>query len=353
MAAMAGTIVRGMVAIAAAALTASTAAGGAGAAAAPEAPPALVGEGTPAAAPVLAVWQALYGAARGVVVSYSPAGSDAGVAAVGAGSADFAVTDAPLTSAEAATCGACLQLPWLVTAAVPVVDVPGVADTALRLSPPVLAHIFLGKVRTWNAPEIANLNRGVDLPSIPITVVHRSDASGTTFALTAYLAKVSPAWRHRAGAGAEVTWPVGVGAEGDAGVAAALASTPGSIGYVSDAYALADRLPKVRVRNASGRYTLPSIASLVQAALLAQVGTTGGPGSIVDPPRSAAYPDAWPVAAFDYVVVPRTTPRAHDLENFVSWALTDGQPPLRRLVFAPLPLALVAAVEKALARLTP
>ena len=168
-----------------------------------------------------------------------------------------------------------MQIPRLLTATVPVYDIPGVADTSLRLSVPALADIFLGKVTTWNSPEIANLNRDLVLPAIGITVVHRSDRSGATFALTDYLSKVSPAWRKRIGKGTSVDRPTGVSGTGDAGVAAIVASTPGAIGYVSDPYALENYLLKARLKNANGCYTLPSLASIQQAARIVKASSAG------------------------------------------------------------------------------
>ncbi len=310
----------------------------------------LQGAGSTLIAPALAAWQPLYAKARGVTVNYSGIGSGGGIAAITARTVDFGASDAPLSPDQLAACKGCVQIPWALTATVPVYNVPGVGDTRLRLTGPVLADIFLGRVAKWNDPAIRKLNPGLKLPTTAITTVHRSDGSGDTFAFTDYLSKVSPEWRSKAGNGTSVNWPTGVGGKGNPGVAALVGSTPGAIGYVSDAYALANHLAKARLLNAAGRYTLPSVASIEDAALTVKSVPADNHMSIVDPPRAKQYADAWPLSTFTYVIVPLQTPKAHDLKNFVTWALTHGQPPIRRLVFAPIPRVVLLAANRTLAK---
>jgi phosphate transport system substrate-binding protein len=339
-------VVVGVAAVLAAALTA-----GAGVASAKTSGGTLTGAGSSLIAPALAVWQPLYSQARGVNVQYSAIGSGGGIAAITARTVDFGASDAPLTPDQATACKGCLQIPWALTATVPVYNVPGVHDTQLKLDGRTLAAIFLGHVKTWDAASIKKLNPGLKLPHMPIAVVHRSDSSGDTYVFTDYLSKVSPGWKHQVGAATSVAWPVGVGGAKNSGVAGLVASTPGSIGYVSDAYALQNHLAKAEMKNAAGRYTLPSVTSIEAAAQMVSKVPADNNISLTNPPASPKYKSAWPLSTFTYAIVPQTTPQAHDLKNFISWALTHGQAPIRKWVFAPMPLAVVKAANRSLAKI--
>ncbi|HKB94695.1 MAG TPA: phosphate ABC transporter substrate-binding protein PstS [Gaiellaceae bacterium] len=347
-----GSFIRTSTALAAAAAVAALSAGGAAGAPAKSSGGALQGAGSSLVAPALAIWGPLYSEARGVTVNYSSVGSGAGIAAITARTVDFGASDAPLTPDQTTACKDCVQIPWALTATVPVFNVPGVKDIQLRLDGPTLANIFLGKITTWDAPAIKKLNAGLSLPSTKITVVHRSDGSGDSYVFTDYLSKVSPAWKKQVGSATSVDWPTGIGGKGNSGVAAAVASTPGSIGYVSDAYVLQNHLAKARLKNASGRYTLPSIKSIGEAASLVKSVPADMNVSITNPPKAASRKlrDAWPLSTFTYIIVPHTTAKAKEIKNFVSWALTHGQPPIRKYVFAPMPLVMVKAANKALAK---
>jgi phosphate transport system substrate-binding protein len=311
----------------------------------------LQGAGSSLIAPALAVWQPLYGSARGVTVDYSAIGSGGGIAAITARTVDFGASDAPLTPDQATSCRGCVQIPWALTATVPVYNIPGVGDTKLRLDGPTLARIFLGRVKRWNDPAIKRLNPGLELPGAGITVAHRSDGSGDTYVFTDYLSKVSAAWRSQVGAATSVNWPTGVGGKGNAGVAAIVSSTPGAIGYISDAYVLENHIAKARLENAAGRYTLPSINSIEAAAQLVEEVPADNRISLTAPPASRKFANAWPLSTFTYVIVPLQTQKAKEIKNFVSWALTHGQTPIRRLVFAPMPLVVVKAANKTLAKI--
>ncbi|MBV8256476.1 MAG: phosphate ABC transporter substrate-binding protein PstS [Actinobacteria bacterium] len=337
--------------LAGAALAAAVAAIGAGGAAARSHDSSLQGAGSSLIAPALAVWQPLYGSARGVTVNYSAIGSGGGIAAITARTVDFGASDAPLTPDQATACNNCVQIPWALTATVPVYNIPGVPDTKLKLSSTVLADIFLGKITSWDDPAIKKLNPGLNLPSTKITTVHRSDGSGDTYAFTDYLAHVSPQWRSQVGTATSVNWPNGVGGAKNAGVAALVQSTPGSIGYVSDAYVLQNHLNKVRLQNRSGRFALPSIQSIEEAAQAVKSVPADNNLSIVNPPAGGKYSDAWPISTFTYVIVPLQTSKAKDIKNFVSWALTHGQQPIKKLVFAPMPLVVIRAANKTLAKI--
>ncbi|HVS86183.1 MAG TPA: phosphate ABC transporter substrate-binding protein PstS [Gaiellaceae bacterium] len=310
----------------------------------------LTGAGSSLIAPALAVWKPLYGAARGVTVNYSSVGSGAGIKAITARTVDFGASDAPMTADQAAACNGCVQVPWALTATVPVYNIPGVGDTKLKLDGPTLAKIFLGQIKTWDDSAIKKLNPGLSLPSTSITVAHRADGSGDTYVFTDYLSKVSSVWKNEVGSATSVSWPTGVGGTGNSGVAAIVSSTPGSIGYISDAYVIQNHIAKARLKNASGRYTLPSIKSIGEAASLVKTVPADMNVSITNPPKTKNKKqwDAWPLSTFTYIIMPATTARAHDLKNFVTWALTHGQPPIAKYVFAPMPLVMIKAANKAL-----
>jgi len=345
-----GSFIRTTAALAAAALVAALAVGGAGAAPAKHEDTTLTGAGSSLIAPAIAVWQPLYGAARGVTVNYSPVGSGAGIAAITARTVDFGASDAPMAPDQETACNGCVQIPWALTATVPVYNIPGVGDTQLHLDGKTLAAIFLGEIRSWDDPAIRKLNPKLNLPSTNITVVHRSDGSGDSYVFTDYLSKVSPTWASKVGSATSVSWPTGVGGKGNAGVAAVVSSTPGSIGYISDAYVLQNHIHKAQLKNASGKYTLPSIASIEAAAQLVKEVPADNKISLTNPPSSKKFANAWPLSTFTYIIVPLRTPKAHDIKNFVTWALTHGQAPIRKLVFAPMPLAVVKAANRTLAK---
>jgi phosphate transport system substrate-binding protein len=308
----------------------------------------LQGAGSTLIAPALAVWGPAYASAAGVEVNYSGIGSGGGIAAITARTVDFGASDAPLSPDQATACNGCVQIPWALTATVPTYNIPGVPDIKLHLSGPVLANIYLGAITKWDDPAIAKLNPGLNLPDMTITTVHRSDGSGDTFAFTDYLSKVSPTWASKVGNSTSVSWPVGVGGKGNAGVAAVIASTPGSIGYISDAYVLQNHLAKAQMLNAAGKYTLPGIKSIENAAQIVTSVPANNQMSIVDPPKSAKYAAAWPLSTFTYVIVPTTSKNATDLRKFIFWALTAGQPQIKKLVFAPIPKVVLVAAEKTL-----
>ncbi|MHB8470631.1 MAG: phosphate ABC transporter substrate-binding protein PstS [Gaiellaceae bacterium] len=313
----------------------------------------LNGAGSSLIAPaLLGLWGPAYGSAAGVQVNYSSVGSGAGIAAITARTVDFGASDAPLTPDQAAACKSCVQIPWALTATVPTYNIPGVGDTKLKLTGPVLANIFLGTIARWNNPAIRKLNPGLSLPDLAITVAHRSDGSGDTYAFTDYLSKVSPAWKSRVGNSTSVSWPVGVGGKGNPGVAAIIASTPGAIGYISDAYVLQNHLSKARLKNAAGYFTLPGIKGIEDAAQSVRSVPAGNKMSIVDPPATKKYRAAWPLSTFTYIIVPTTSPQAAAIRQFIFWALKPPQQKsIQRLIFAPIPKVVLVAAEKTLPKI--
>jgi phosphate transport system substrate-binding protein len=217
------------------------------------------------------------------------------------------------------------------------------APDGLKLTPEVLSEIFLGKITTWTDPKIAALNPGVKLPDAQVMVVHRSDGSGTTSVFTDYLAKVSPDWKSKVGAGKSVKWPVGLGGKGNEGVTGTVQSTPGAIGYVELAYARQNKLPMASLKNADGNFVSPSIESTSEAA----AGVTVPPDFRVSI-TNAKGKNAYPISSFTYLLVykEQSDPdKGKALVQFLWWSTHDGQKLAGPLDYAPLPKAVLAKVE--------
>jgi phosphate transport system substrate-binding protein len=261
---------------------------------------------------------------------------------------DFGASDAPLTPGQADACNGCVQVPWALGATLLAYHVKGVPGR-LHLSGPLVARIFLGSVTRWNDPAIARLNPGVRLPATTITPVFRSDGSGDTYALSDFLAKVSPEWKRREGVSAKVAFPTGAGGRGNEGVAAYLGRNDGAIGYLGLSYVLASRLDYALVENAAGKFPVPGVASIEAAARSA----TSVPGdrsiSITNPPPSAA--GAYPISTFSYAIVPEHSSKAGLLRPFLTYVVTTGQRFGGRLLFARLPEKVLAADRATIARL--
>jgi phosphate transport system substrate-binding protein len=221
---------------------------------------------------------------------------------------------------------------------------------SLRLTPEVLAGIFLGKIAKWNDPAIAKLNPGEKLPDLAITVAHRSDGSGTSYGFTDYLAKVSPEWKEKVGAGTSVQWPVGLGGKGNDGVAGLVKATPGAIGYVELAYANQNKLAVAELRNADGVFVKPTLASTSAAAAGVAM-----PADYRVSITNASGKEAWPIASFTYLLVHKDqqdTAKGQALVHFLWWAVHDGQKDAAPLDYAPLPKSVVAMVEKTIQSMT-
>jgi len=345
-----GTSIRITSALAAVALLAIVVVGAANAKPARQATT-LNGAGSTLIAPAIAVWGPAYAKATGVEINYSGIGSGGGIAAITAKTVDFGASDAPLNPSQAAACSDCVQIPWALSATVPTYNIPGLHSAQLRLDGPTLADIFLGKITNWSDPAIKKLNPGVPLPNLAITPAHRSDGSGDTYAFTDYLSHISSTWASQVGNATSVNWPVGVGGKGNPGVAAIIASTPGSIGYISVAYVKQNHLDWTRMKNASGNYTLATAPAIESAAQLVKTVPADNKMSIVDPPASPKYRNAWPLSTFTYVIVHKSSAQADALRKFIFWALTPKAQKLINnsfLVFAPIPKVVLVAAEKTL-----
>jgi phosphate transport system substrate-binding protein len=296
--------------------------------------------------PVYAAWAAQYRQVSGVHVTYEPVGSGAGVERFERGAVDFGATDVPLTAGELQRIGA-MQFPTVIGGVVPVVNVAGIQSGRIRLSGQVLADIYLGKVTKWNAPAIAGLNPGLHLPSSNITVVHRADASGTTYLWSDFLSRSSVPWRMEVGAGKTVAWPTGVAATGNDGVAASVRRTRASIGYVEYSYARQHHLATASVRNHDGAFVQAGRASFEAAA--SQARWRDGADlqqSLVDLPG----PATWPVVSASFVLLPTrpgTPERTRAAIDFFDWALAHGQSIAVDLDYVPLPDAALALIRRA------
>lgn len=282
-------------------------------------------------------------------INYQSIGSGGGIRQLTAHTVDFGASDAPMTSAELREAPDTLHVPTVIGAVVVTHRVPGVTG-GLRLSQAALADIFLGTIRRWDDPRIQATNPGVALPALPITVVHRSDGSGTTDIFTDYLAHVSPRWRAKVGSGKSVKWPVGLGDKGNEGVTGLVQTLPGTIAYVEYAFAEHNGLPMAALQNRRGRFIAPTMESASRAAIgLAMPADFRV--SLVDPPGE----DAYPVAAFTYILIDqhqRDARKGAELIHFLQWALSDGQRDAKALGYAPLPPLVAERVLAALRTVT-
>jgi len=307
----------------------------------------LTGAGSTFVSKLVQAWVPKVDSSLGIKVTYGPIGSGGGIAQIINRTVDFGASDAPLTPDQFAACKGCVQIPWALSAT----SVPYRLDggpNRIRLSGPVLANIFLGKIKTWGAPAIKALNKGKSIPNTAITVIHRSDGSGTTYNFTDYLSKVSKDWKSKVGRGTAVDWPAGVGGRGSSGVSAALSQTNGGISYVDVAFSLSNHFKFASVKNRAGVFALPGLAGIkAAAATINRVAPDNGGISIVDPSKKQKL--AYPICTFTYIIIPKQTSKAADLKKFVNWALTKGQADGPKLLFQPIPKVVLKASVKTLA----
>ena len=304
----------------------------------------VTGAGASFIYPVMSKWSADYAKASGKQVNYQSIGSGGGIAQIKAGTVDFGSSDAPLKPEELAKFGLA-QFPSVIGGVVPVINVPGVPSGALKLDGALLADIFLGKVKAWNDPRIVALNGGVKLPSKKITVVHRSDGSGTTFNFVNYLSKVSPAWKTSVGEGTAVKWPSGIGGKGNEGVAAYVKQIKGGIGYVELSYALQNKMAYARLKNAAGNYVLPSDETFSAAAASAD---WAGARDFYLVMTNAPGADSWPITATNFILMykqPKNAASAGQAREFFQWVYANGDAQAKALDYVPLPDALVRQIE--------
>jgi phosphate transport system substrate-binding protein len=304
----------------------------------------LNGAGSTLVAPIEAEWAAAWGTSTGNTVNYNAVGSGTGYNDIARGLVDFGASDAPLSVYTTPPCANCIQIPWALSATGVSYRIDGLRlprHANLHLSGPVLAQIYLGQITNWADPKIKALNKGASIPSTPITVLWRSDSSGDTYAFTRYLSDVSPTFSGRVGSSTAVSFPVGVGARGNSGLASAEAGTNGAIAYIAVSYLIANRLPAIGIKNASGHFVVPNLTAIEAAAAVVKHVPADNTVTIVNPPKRAK--SAYPISTFTYAIVPTTAPQGALLQSFISYALGAGQRFGPSLDFAPLPKNVLAA----------
>ena len=304
----------------------------------------ITGAGATFIYPLLSKWSADYNAATGNKINYQSIGSGGGIAQIKARTVDFGSSDAPLKPEDLAKYGLA-QFPSAIGGVVPVMNVPGLKAGAMKLDGPLLADIFLGNVTKWNDPRIVALNGGVQLPDLKITIVHRSDGSGTTFNFVNYLSKVSPEWKAKVGEGTSVKWPAGIGGKGNEGVAAYVKQIKGGIGYVELSYALQNKMAYSRLRNAAGNFVNPNSATFQAAAASANWGSAKDFHLVM---TNAPGENAWPIAATNFILMykqAKDAQRSRNARDFFKWAYANGDAQAEALHYVPLPDALVNQIQ--------
>jgi phosphate transport system substrate-binding protein len=304
----------------------------------------VTGAGSTFVYPVLSAWASDYAKSSGTKVNYQSIGSGGGISQVKAGTVDFGASDQPLDSAELAASNLA-QFPIVIGGIVPVINLTGIEPGKLRLTGPVLADIFAGKVKKWDDSAIVTINPGVKLPSAPIAVVHRSDGSGTTFNFTHYLAQVSPSWKAGPGEGKTVSWPTGIGGKGNEGVAAYVKQLPNSIGYVEYAYVLQNGMNYASLQNSAGNFVMPNAESFSNAAATADWGKARDFNLVM---TNAPGPNAYPITASVFILLPTSAKdpaRSKAALEFFRYVLNSGQEQARKLDYVPLPAELVKQIE--------
>jgi phosphate transport system substrate-binding protein len=285
--------------------------------------------------------------ATGLVIA---AGATGGFTAVAGADVSTTITGAgsTLVAPLMANCHGCVQIPWALTATAVAFNVPGVHT--LKLTGPILADIYLGKIGTWNNKRIAKINKGVKLPNLAITPVYRSDGSGDTYVMTDYLSRVSSPWKSQVGNATSVSFPKGVGGKGNDGVTAVVASTKGSIGYVSAYYAIQHKLGVAALKNNAGKFEYPNLGNIKSAASAVRRVPSNNEMHIVNPPRSAKI--AYVMSTFTYAIVPTTSPKADAIKALVRYAVSSvGQRFAPALDFQTIPKVVVRAAKGTVAKI--
>jgi phosphate transport system substrate-binding protein len=305
----------------------------------------LSGAGASFPAPVYAKWAETYKAQTGIGLNYQAIGSGGGIKQITAKTVDFGASDKPLKPEQLDQAGL-YQFPTVIGGVVPIMNVPGVQPGQIRLTGALLGDIYLGKVAKWNDPRIANLNKGVKLPNLPITVVHRSDGSGTTFLFTSYLSMKNPEWQSKVGASDSVQWPTGLGGKSNDGVSAFVKQTVGSIGYVEYAFAKQNRETYALVQNKAGQFPAPTAADFAAAA--AGADWSKAPGNyllLLDQPGA----QSWPITGATFILVYKEQANAaagQGVLKFFDWAYKNGDAAAGALDYVPLPAPVKALIRK-------
>lgn len=296
----------------------------------------MTGAGATFPYPVYAKWAESYKKATGNGMNYQSVGSGAGIKQIKAKTVDFGASDKPLPVEELDAAGL-MQFPAIMGGVVTIVNLDGIAPGAMKLTGPVIADIYLGKITKWNAPEIAALNPGVKLPADDITVVHRADGSGTTFLFTDYLSKVSPEFKTKVGADASVKWAVGVGGKGNDGVASTVQRVKGSVGYVEWAFAKKNKIAHTQLKNKDGAFLQPDDENFKAAAASADWVKAPGFGVVLtDQPGK----NSWPITGVSYILMHKSqadAAKGKEVIKFFDWSFKNGDAAAVELDYVPLP----------------
>lgn len=306
----------------------------------------LQGAGATFPNPLYQKWLSEYGKAHpNVKIDYQSIGSGGGIKQLKEQTVDFGASDAPMKDDDLkAAPGEIVHIPTVLGAVILTYNLEGL-KAPLRFSPEAVADIFLGKIKKWNDPKIAADNPGVTLPTSDITVVTRSDGSGTSAVFTDYLSKVSPEWKEKVGAGTSPRWPVGISGKGNEGVTGSVKSTPNTVGYIELAYAVQNKLPVAQIKNSSGNYIEPSIDAVTSAAA-GSIATT--PEDLRVSITNAAGPQAYPISSYTYILVyknQKDAAKGKALVDFLWWGIHDGEGFAKELRYAPLPAEIVKRAE--------
>lgn len=304
----------------------------------------ITGAGATFPYPIYAKWAESYNVKTGVKLNYQSIGSGGGIKQITNKTVDFGASDKPLTP-EALEKAGLIQFPAVVGGVVPVVNIPGVANGDLRLTGEVLANIFLKKITKWNDAAIKTLNPTLALPDLAITVVHRSDGSGTTFIFANYLGKVSKEWATKVGADTSVAWPTGVGGKGNEGVASYTQRIKGSIGYVEYAYAKENNLPAAILQNGDGEFVKPSLESFQSAAKFAKWESAPGFYEILtnEPGKTT-----WPIAGATFILMQKVQLKPEngvEVLKFFDWGYNNGSLMAKGMDYVPMPADVVKLIQ--------
>ena len=306
----------------------------------------ITGAGATFPYPIYAKWAEAYKQKTGTGMNYQSIGSGGGIAQIKAKTVDFGASDMPLKPEDLQAAGL-MQFPAIIGGVVPVVNIEGVAPGAMKFSGPVLADIYLGKIKKWNEKPIAELNPSVKLPDELITVVRRSDGSGTTFVWTDYLSKVSPEWKEKVGANSAVSWPEGVGGKGNEGVAAYVQRIKGAIGYVEYAYAKRNKMAHASVQNKEGLFVQPDDETFQAAAAFADWKNAPGFYQIL---TNAPGKTSWPITSASFILMQQKQDKpqnAAEVLRFFDWSFKNGQKMASELDYVPMPEAVVKLIADA------
>ncbi len=309
----------------------------------------LTGAGSTFVYPLFSKMFAEYGQAHDIKVNYQSIGSGGGILQLTNKTVDFGASDAPLNEEQTKKIGApVLHIPMASGADVVTYNLPGISQS-LKMTPDLLANIFLGKVARWNDAKIAAVNPGVKLPDLPLMVIHRSDGSGTTFIWTDYLTKVSPEWAKKVGKATAVNWPAGLGGKGNEGVSGLVKQTPGAIGYVELSYAIQNKMPTAQIQNKAGKFITPNLASITAASNVTL------PADAKVSLTNTDNPDGYPVSSFTWALIykdqnynGRPEDKAKALLDLLWWNIHEGQKNCEPLNYATLSKSAVTVAENIL-----